>query len=167
MIYYTKFRVPQLNRGFFIAANENGVCYIALHDKEKKFLRELGEYLPDEVRKSSKKLNKEVRQILEYFRGKRKEFSLRVFLKGTSFRTKTWLELSKVKYGRTISYSELAKRAGNKKAFRAAASSCACNPVPIIIPCHRVIARDGSIGGFGGGVTMKRRMLELERVELH
>jgi O-6-methylguanine DNA methyltransferase len=163
MINYTKFRVPLLNCGFFIASNENGVCYIALHDNEKRFLRELNDYLPGKVTKSGAKLRNEVKQIREYFRGERKEFNLRVFLKGTSFRTKTWLELSRVGYGRTISYSQLAELAGNRKAFRAAATSCARNPVPIIIPCHRVIAKDGSIGGFGGGTKMKRKMLELER----
>lgn len=162
MIYYTKFSVPLLNRSFFIAANEKGICYLALHGNEKRFLRDLKNYLPDEVSKSGAKLKNEIRQIQQYFRGKRKEFELSVFLKGTGFRTRAWVELSRVKYGELISYSELAKKAGNKKAVRAAATSCAVNPVPIIIPCHRVIARDGSIGGFGGGLSMKRKMLELE-----
>jgi methylated-DNA-[protein]-cysteine S-methyltransferase len=86
-----------------------------------------------------------------------------VFLKGTTFRTKALVQLSKVKYGKTISYSELAGLSGNKKAIRAAASACANNPVPIIIPCQRVIAKDGSLGGFGGGLNMKRKMLEMEK----
>ncbi len=167
MIFYSKFTVPLLNRGFFIAANEEGICYIALHDKEKKFLRELKDYLPDEAVRSDSKLKNEIKQIQEYFRGKRKEFDLRVFLKGSGFKTRAWVALSKVKYGKTISYSELARKAGNVKAFRAAATSCATNPVPIIIPCHRVISKNGSLGGFGGGIEMKKKMLELESSDLN
>jgi O-6-methylguanine DNA methyltransferase len=163
MIYYTKFRVPQLGRTFIIAGNSKGICYVALHNNEKKFLKELKDYLGDEAAKSAIKLSGAVKQIREYFSGKRKVFNLKVFLKGKTFRTKALVQLSKVKYGKTISYSELAGRSGNKKAIRAAASACANNLVPIIIPCQRVIAKDGSLGGFGGGLYMKRKMLEMEK----
>lgn len=163
MIYFAKFKVPQLKRTFFVAKNEKGICYVALHNNEKKFLKELKTYIDDEVIESKDKLASAVKQMLEYFSGKRKEFNVSVFLKGTKFRNKALMELSKVNYGETISYSELAKRAGNKNAFRAAASVCAKNPVPIIIPCQRVIAKDGSLGGFGGGLSMKRMMLKMEK----
>ncbi|MFI5211901.1 MAG: methylated-DNA--[protein]-cysteine S-methyltransferase [Ignavibacteria bacterium] len=163
MIYYTKFKVPQLGRSFIIAGNSKGICYVALHGNEKKFLKELKDYLGDEATKSAIKLSGAVKQLLEYFSGKRKVFNLRVFLNGRTFRTKALVQLSKIKYGKTISYSELARRAGNKKAIRAAASACANNPIPIIIPCQRVIAKDGSLGGFGGGLNMKRKMLTMEK----
>ena len=163
MIYYCKINVPSLKRTFYIAKNKKGICYVALHNNEKRFLKDLGNYLPDNVKRSEDRLKGEVRQILEYFAGKRKVFKLSVFLKGTNFQTKALTELAKVRYGETISYTELAKRTGNKNAFRAAATVCATNPVPIIIPCQRVIAKDGSLGGFGGGLKMKRDMLTMEK----
>lgn len=163
MIFYTDFHVPKLNRTFWIAKNDKGICYIELNGSEKRFIEILKKNFNDEVSRSKSKLSLEVKQILEYFKGKRRNFALRVFLKGSGFQTQTWVALSKVGYGKTVSYSELAALAGNKKAFRAAATSCAKNPVPIIIPCHRVIAKDGSIGGFGGGIEMKKKMLHLEK----
>lgn len=163
MIFYSKFYVPQLKRSFFIAKNENGVCYIDLNDNEKKFLVKLKEYLGDEIKKRTSEVLYEVTQIKDYFSGKRRNFDLKVYLKGTGFQTSIWQSLANTEYGETISYSELAKRAGSKNAYRAAATCCAINPVPIIIPCHRVIAKDGSIGGFGGGIKMKQIMLELEK----
>lgn len=162
MVYYCNFTVPQLKRTFLIAKNEKGVCNIALNNNEKQFVKKLADYFGSVPAKSKEKLKNEVKQILEYFAGKRKSFNMKVLLAGPKFHTKAWLALSKVKYGETISYSELAKRAGNKKAVRAAATSCAANPVAIIIPCHRIIAKDGSIGGFGGGLPMKKMMLNME-----
>jgi len=163
MIYYTDFYIPSLKKTFLIAKNEKGVCNLSFNNKEIPFINSLKYYLDDEVIKSRSKLKNEVHQIQEYYAGKRKEFNMKVFLKGTGFQTKAWTALSKVKYGETISYSELAEKAGNKKAVRAAASSCAKNPVAVIIPCHRVIAKDGSLGGFGGGIELKKKMLRLEK----
>jgi methylated-DNA-[protein]-cysteine S-methyltransferase len=79
------------------------------------------------------------------------------------FFARVWTELRKVPRGETISYGELARRSGNPRAARAVGTAMATNPVPIIVPCHRVIRSDGSIGGFGGGLAMKQRMLELEK----
>ena len=162
MIFYSKFYVSQLKRSFFIAKNENGICYIELNDNEKQFLKKLKEYLNDKVAKKPAELGYEIAQIKDYFAGRRKNFDMKIFLKGSGYRLAVWQALAGTNYGETVSYSELAKRAGNKNAFRAAATGCAVNPVPIVIPCHRVIAKDGSIGGFGGGVEMKRKMLQIE-----
>lgn len=163
MIFYSKFYVSQLKRSFFIAKNEQGICYIDLNDDEKKFIKKVKSYLNDELKKTNSEISYEISQIKDYFKGYKKNFDLKVYLKGTGFQTAIWQELAATGYGETISYSELAKRAGNKKAYRAAATCCAINPVPIIIPCHRVIAKDGSIGGFGGGTEMKRKMLQIEK----
>ncbi len=163
MIFYSKFYVPQLKRSFFIAKNEQGICYIDLNDNEKKFIKRIKDYLNDELKRTNTGISYEIAQIKDYFKGLRMNFDMNVYLKGTGFRTGIWQALSETAYGETISYSDLAKRAGNKKAFRAAATCCAVNPVPIIIPCHRVIAKDGSIGGFGGGIEMKRVMLNIEK----
>ncbi|HWA06905.1 MAG TPA: methylated-DNA--[protein]-cysteine S-methyltransferase [Ignavibacteria bacterium] len=163
MIFYSKFYVKQLKRSFFIAKNENGICYIDLNDNEKRFLAKLNSYLNDKAVKKPAELSYEISQIKDYFSGRRSNFDMKIYLKGTGFQTSVWQALAGTVYGETISYSELAKRTGNKKAVRAAATSCAVNPVPIIIPCHRVIAKNGSIGGFGGGIEMKRFMLDMER----
>ena len=161
MVYYYNLEIPELKRTFLIAKNEKGVCNIEFSNDEKKFVKILKTYLNDEVKKSKAKLAPEIKQIREYFAGKRKDFDMKVFLKGTGFQTRVWVEISKVKYGKTISYTELAKRAGSKNATRAAGSACGKNPVPIVIPCHRVLAKN-SIGGFGGGISLKRKMLKLE-----
>lgn len=163
MIFYSKFYVSQLKRSFFIAKNENGICNIDLNDNERKFLTKLKDYIKDIAVNKPAELSYEISQIKDYFAGRRSNFDMKIYLKGTGFQTSVWQALAGTDYGETVSYTELAKRAGNKKAFRAAATCCAINPVPVIIPCHRVIAKDGSIGGFGGGLEMKKFMLEMER----
>jgi methylated-DNA-[protein]-cysteine S-methyltransferase len=84
---------------------------------------------------------------------------------GTPFQQKVWKELLKVPAGETISYAELARRIRKPKAMRAVGNAMGANPVPIIVPCHRVIASGGGLGGFGGGLTLKRLLLEAERKE--
>ena len=102
-------------------------------------------------------------QLDEYFRGKRKSFSIPVILNGTEFQQKVWKQLQSIPYGETISYQELAEKIGDKKKARAVGAANGKNPIPIIVPCHRVISKDGSLGGFGGGVPIKRYLLEMER----
>jgi O-6-methylguanine DNA methyltransferase len=163
MIFYSKFYIPQLKRSFFIAKGDQGVCYIDLDDNESKFQKKVKNYMGEDLKRNNSEISYEISQIKDYFKGLRRNFDMKVYLKGTGFQTSIWQELSGTEYGETISYSELARRAGSKNAFRAAATCCAINPVPIIIPCHRVIAKDGSIGGFGGGIIMKRFMLQMEK----
>jgi len=103
-----------------------------------------------------------VRQLREYFAGRRQEFDLPLAPKGTEFQRKVWRKLQEIPYGETISYGELAKRVGNPKASRAVGSANGKNRIPIVIPCHRVIAGDGGLGGFGGGLTTKEKLLALE-----
>lgn len=163
MIYYNSFYIPKLKKTFLIAKNENGVCNLSFSDNEKSFVKSLEKYLDDKVVKSKEKLKIEIKQLLEYFAGKRKEFSLKVFLKGTHFQTDIWMQIAKVKYGKTVSYSELAAKLKNKNAVRAVGSACGKNPVPIIIPCHRVLAKN-SIGGFGGGIPLKKKLMDIEGI---
>lgn len=101
-------------------------------------------------------------QIKEYFNRQRKEFDLRLDILGTDFQKKVWEELLKIPYGETITYNQLSINLGNKKLIRAAASANGANPLPIIIPCHRVIGSDGSLVGYGGGLDVKQKLLELE-----
>lgn len=110
------------------------------------------------------KLHKEIEeQVTLYFEGKLKNFSLPLVVSGTEFQKKVWNELMKIPYGETISYEELAKRIGDIKAVRAVASANGFNSIGIVIPCHRVIGKDGNLRGYGGKVWRKKRLLELEK----
>lgn len=103
-----------------------------------------------------------MRQLDEYFRGERREFTVPLSARGTAFREKVWRELQLVPYGQTISYGTLACRTGNPKASRAVAGACHNNPIAIIIPCHRIIGADGSMTGYAAGISRKEFLLELE-----
>jgi methylated-DNA-[protein]-cysteine S-methyltransferase len=110
---------------------------------------------------------REVRRQLEaYFRGELREFAVPLELRGTEFQMRVWSALRTIPYGETISYGTLAKRLGNVKAVRAVGLANGSNPIPIIVPCHRVIGSDGSLTGFGGGILNKRKLLDLEGKEL-
>jgi methylated-DNA-[protein]-cysteine S-methyltransferase len=103
------------------------------------------------------------RQLREYFAGKRTGFDLPLAPRGTEFQRSVWRRLQEIPYGETISYGELARRVENPKASRAVGSANGANPLPIVIPCHRVIAGDGKLGGFGGGLPTKQALLGLEQ----
>ena len=103
------------------------------------------------------------RELTEYFEGKRKTFDVRLNPKGTPFQRAVWRTLCDIPYGSVISYSQEAQMLSHAKAVRAVANANGKNPIPIIIPCHRVIAKGGGIGGYSGGNWRKEFMLELER----
>lgn len=107
-----------------------------------------------------------VRQLKEYFAGKRAEFDLRLAPEGTEFQRTVWRNLQDIPFGETISYGELAKRVGNPKASRAVGAANGQNPIPIVIPCHRVIGANGKLTGFGGGLPTKEALLALEAKQL-
>ncbi len=102
------------------------------------------------------------RQLSEYFAGQRRHFDLKLAPHGTEFQLQVLKELQKIPYGETISYGELAKRIGRPKASRAVGMANGRNPLPIVIPCHRVIGSNGSLTGFGGGIPTKKKLLHLE-----
>jgi methylated-DNA-[protein]-cysteine S-methyltransferase len=102
-------------------------------------------------------------QLQAYFNGTRQEFDLRLDLKGTNFQLEVWQELARIPFGVTISYGELASRIGRLSASRAVGAANGANPLPIVIPCHRVIGSNGSLTGFGGGLDTKKWLLALER----
>lgn len=106
-----------------------------------------------------------VRQLQEYFAGDRKKFSFPIRLVADGFQQKALAALRTVEYGQTISYKQLANMAGSANAFRAAGTACAGNPLPIVIPCHRVLKSDGRLGGFGGGLKVKKMLLDLEHAQ--
>lgn len=102
------------------------------------------------------------RQLLDYFQGNRRDFDLPLAPHGTPFREEVWAALRAIPYGRTITYGELAVRVGRPKAVRAVGQANHHNPLSILIPCHRVVGAGGSLTGYGGGLELKRLLLELE-----
>ena len=104
-----------------------------------------------------------VAQLGAYFMGDLTEFELTLSPQGSPFYREVWRELERIPYGRTLSYGGLAERVGRPKAARAVGAANGRNPLPIVIPCHRVIGRDGSLTGYGGGLRFKKALLELER----
>jgi methylated-DNA-[protein]-cysteine S-methyltransferase len=101
-------------------------------------------------------------QLEEYFAGTRRNFDLPLAPTGTTFQLSVWKALAAIPYGATVTYSELAQRVGRPGASRAVGQANGANPLPIVYPCHRVVAAGGRLGGYGGGLDVKRRLLELE-----
>ncbi len=104
-----------------------------------------------------------IEQLMSYFNGDRQTFDLQLSLNGTTFQKRVWQELREIPYGKTTSYGEIARKIGRPKAFRAVGVANGQNPIPIVIPCHRVIAKSGDLTGFGGGLELKEKLLSLER----
>ena len=111
-------------------------------------------------------LNRTADQLRRYFEGERTGFDQPFDLPGTDFQRRVWRELLEIPYGQVISYSDLADRIGHPRAARAVGNAVGANPIPIIIPCHRVIAKHGRLGGYGGGLERKRALLAIEGTRL-
>jgi methylated-DNA-[protein]-cysteine S-methyltransferase len=109
-----------------------------------------------------KHLQRAEKQIEEYLSGQRKSFDLVLDIQGTDFQKRVWQELSKIPYGTTYSYKQLAIKVENQKACRAVGTANGRNPLSLIVPCHRVIASDGTLGGYAGGLPIKEKLLRLE-----
>lgn len=101
-------------------------------------------------------------QLAEYFAGARRAFTLPLDLRGTAFQLRCWNALLEIPYGETRTYAEIARRVGSPRGFRAVGQANHDNPVAIVVPCHRVLTSDGALGGYGGGLDIKQRLLELE-----
>ena len=143
---------------FDVLVSDTGVREIFINKKQNRFAHTNAKQIsPDD-----KIVSKVFKQIEEYFNRERKEFDVSLEIIGTEFQKRVWDELTKIPYGETISYGELANRMGDKNLMRAVAAANGANPIPIIIPCHRVIGADGSLTGYGGGLDVKQKLLELE-----
>jgi O-6-methylguanine DNA methyltransferase len=148
----------------YLASTDKGVCKISLPRQTKRdFLRWLRENFDDNEVLDNKSRNKEVMdQLIRYFNGKLAKFTCSVDLIGTPFQRRVWRELTRIPYGTTISYKQLAKRLGTSRGFQAVGRANAANPVAIIVPCHRVIGTDGSLVGYASGLKTKEFLLKLE-----
>jgi len=147
-------------------ATENGICLFEFVDRKmiETQLKRIKKYYNSElVPGESKYFAKLNKQIQEYFEGKRKDFDIPLEMDGTKFQEKVWNALLKIPYGKTVSYGYQAKKIGNIKAVRAVAKANGDNRIAIIIPCHRVIGKNGKLTGYGGGIWRKQYLLDLER----
>ena len=143
-----------------LVASQFGLCEIIFGAKKLRSARFVST-------KANSYLVQTERQLLEYFGGKRKKFSIKLDISGTEFQESVWYALNKISYGKTISYAQQAKLVRKPKAFRAVGTANGKNPVAIVLPCHRVIASDGTLGGYGGGLAIKRKLLALETSKTH
>ncbi len=150
----------------FAGATDTGLCLLDFTDQEPpreriaRAARRLGAPL---VHGDHPLLERAARQLDQYFRKERREFDLPLDPRGTTFQLRVWEELRRIPYGGTLAYDDLARRIGRPTAQRAVAQANGSNSVAIVIPCHRVIGKDGSLTGYGGGVWRKRLLLELEK----
>lgn len=160
-IYYYKTKIGDLIMGSY----ENKLCILDF--RYRKMRKRVDERIKRGLRadfvENDTELLQETRvQIQGYFEGDRKEFDIPLLLVGSEFQKRVWRGLLKVPYGRTASYLQLAKDIGNEKAVRAVASANGANSMSIIIPCHRIIGSNGELVGYGGGLSIKKRLLKLE-----
>ncbi len=129
--------------------------------------RRIQENLNSEFEAASSEINREAeKQLREYFAGERKVFNLPLHFAGTDFQKRVWQYLQTIPYGETRSYLQLAEALGDRNCARAAASANGANALSIIIPCHRVIGSDGTMVGYAGGISAKRKLLEMEQPQL-
>lgn len=147
-----------------VAATEAGLVKVALHPDDEPFLEDLAAHVSPRILERPAKLDDVRRQLDEYFDGKRTTFSLQIdWQLSRGFRRMVLEALfSQVHFGEVVSYHELATRVGHPKASRAVGTAMATNPVPIVVPCHRVLRTGGALGGYGGGLEMKRQLLTHE-----
>jgi O-6-methylguanine DNA methyltransferase len=148
----------------YVASTEKGVCKISVPKESRKdFFDWLKKHFDLEAVSESRAKNKEViDQLNRYFSGKLAKFNCPIDLLGTPFQIRVWKELTRIPYGNTISYKHLAKRVVAPKAFQAVGRANGANPLPIIIPCHRVLGSNGALVGYSCGIKTKEFLLRLE-----
>lgn len=145
-----------------------GALYLVASEKGARGLFWKEQMIPlaqslDDLDPASRILKKVVDQLNEYLGGKRRDFDLPIDVHGTQFQEKVWKRLTEIPYGETLSYREIARQIKNPNAACAVGTANGKNPLCIIIPCHRVITADGSLGGYSGGLDVKARLLKIER----
>jgi len=147
-----------------VAATNKGLCAVRLGNTIGALEDDLkNEYSAAEIRKSAGALDNALQQIVEHLEGKQPKLSLPLDIRATAFQRQVWQALQSIPYGSTRSYGEVAKAIGQPKAVRAVARACATNPVALVIPCHRVIRGNESLGGYRWGIERKKKLLEKEK----
>jgi AraC family transcriptional regulator of adaptative response/methylated-DNA-[protein]-cysteine methyltransferase len=144
-----------------VAATEHGVCSVKAGRSDDELVRALRKEFPKAQISKGQRARRFLEALNDHLSGQ--EVRLPVDVRGTDFQLKVWMALRDIPLGETRSYSDVARMVGEPKAVRAVANACASNPVPLIIPCHRVIRKDGSLGGYGLGIGRKKTLLSNER----
>ncbi|MBT3181332.1 MAG: methylated-DNA--[protein]-cysteine S-methyltransferase [Deltaproteobacteria bacterium] len=147
----------------WIAKTSKGICRLSFGGSKSSFLKAL----PQSINwiESDTHLKNDTKLISSLIDGEKEKIAIEL-IEGTTFQRSIWQKIKSIPFGKTKSYTWLAAAVGSPKAYRAAANACGANPIPLIIPCHRIIASDGSIGGFSSGITLKRRLLKNEEIYL-
>lgn len=174
-IYWGVIRV--LENDFLMAATDEGLCYLQFHEADptggvdEGAWLELAKWVRAQLPESNwvedaEKLQPYIHQIEEYLKGLRTTFTLPVDLHGTTFQQSVWRVLHEIPHGETFSYSQVAQELDKISAVRAVGTAIGANPVLIVVPCHRVVGKDGSLTGYRGGLRNKEKLLLLERAGL-
>ncbi len=156
-MYYTKFNT--LFCEIILAGNDKGLAHLHLNTGEGKRRFEISE---EWVMNSDFFADTKTR-IIEYLNGNRRQFNIRINPQGTDFQKRVWHELSRINYGKLSTYKNIAKAIGNKNAARAVGMANSKNPIPLIIPCHRVVGTNGKLTGFAHGLDIKKHLINLEQ----
>jgi methylated-DNA-[protein]-cysteine S-methyltransferase len=156
MIRYTRLETPI---GTLLATAKDGTLTGLYFDRGRHVPPIGDDWIEDS---NAKPFDECARQVREYLHGDRRSFDLPLAPEGSAFQRKVWIEIARIPYGRTITYAELAKRAGAPGSARAAGAATGRNPISIVVPCHRVVGADGSLTGYAGGVARKAKLLEIE-----
>ena len=155
-LYYSRY--DSLAGPLLVAVSKKGLVALAFDRGHFPFSR--NKNLVWEL--SARKTKPYTTELTQYFSGKRRQFTFPLDLRGTPFQLSCWKSLLKIPYGETRTYADIARAIGQPQAFRAVGLANNRNPIAIVVPCHRVIASDGTLCGYGGGLDLKRRLLELE-----
>jgi methylated-DNA-[protein]-cysteine S-methyltransferase len=149
-----------------LAQTRRGLVRVGLPNQDAdELLVDLAERVSPRVLEAPKQLDEVRRELDRYFEGRLDSFDLPLDWRlSGGFRQRVLRAINRIPYGQTRSYTEMARKAGNERAVRAAGSACGSNPIPLVVPCHRVLRTGGALGGYGGGLPMKQALLELEGV---
>lgn len=163
LIYWT--RLIHENWNLYVAATSNGLCYVGSQNKrfdelEKWAMKRLPTHAFVE---DAGIMQPYTMELIEYLQGRRKEFSLPIDLHGTTFQRSVWHALQEIPFGQTVSYTDIAERIQRPGSVRAVGTAIGANPVLINVPCHRVIAKNGALTGYRGGLEMKEQLLAVEK----
>jgi AraC family transcriptional regulator of adaptative response/methylated-DNA-[protein]-cysteine methyltransferase len=162
---HIRFTVTRCPFGFLlVGATDRGICRVALADSREELKRALREEFPNAtLKRADEQLAHWVATIVARVEGRDQGATIPLDVRATAFQRRVWVELTKIPYGETRSYAEVARAMGAPKAARAVGRACGSNPVALVVPCHRVIREDGDLGGYRWGLAIKKRLLEQER----
>lgn len=154
---------------FQLAMSKQGLCYIGLPNTDQTTMLEFlnRHYLGAQIKQSHDGSSEVRSQLDEYFSGTRTNFDIPTDFQGTPFQIAVWRTLATIPYGQLWSYGDVARAIGNEKAARAVGTANGQNPIPIVVPCHRVIGSNGMLTGYRGGLRLKERLLQLEGVKTY